>query len=134
MEFTEVCILKIHIGEDVFMGDDPLYKRIIEEARKLHLAGGTVYKCLEGFASETRGLGKRLLVNFTDPNNLPVVIEIVDSRENINKILPFLEKHLSRGMASVTNTKVLMTDYLRERIKKIEEIDKNAAEVKIIKE
>lgn len=118
-EFQTVTILRIYVGEDIFLNEKPLYKAILQEARRLHLAGGTVYRCTEGFSSETRGMGKRLLVNLTDPSNLPIVLEIVDSREHLELLFPFLDKHLNRGMATMTEANVLLTPYVKERIEAI---------------
>ena len=42
LEFEKITFLKIYTGEDVMLDDQPLYKAIIEEARRLQLAGGTV--------------------------------------------------------------------------------------------
>lgn len=120
LEFRTVTLLKLYTGEDIYYEDKPFYKAVIEKARGLHIAGCTAYKCIEGYASELRGYDRRLLINFSDPSNLPVVLEFVDTREKIEELLPFLEKHTNRGLVSITDTTILVTDYIRERIKERE--------------
>lgn len=115
-EFRKITFLKIYTGEDVMCGDEPLYKAIIAKARELKLAGGTVTKGIEGYATKLRGVN-RVISSFVSGNsNLPVMVEIVDSRENIEKIFPFLQKHADHALVLVEESNCLVTDYLRERI------------------
>lgn len=115
-EFRKITFLKIYTGEDVMLGDEPLYKAVIAKARELGLAGGTVMKGIEGYASKLRGVN-RVISSFVSGNaNLPVIIEIVDSKENIAKILPFLEKHASHALVLVEESNFLLTNYLRRKI------------------
>lgn len=55
-EFKKCWMLKIYTGEDVIVGNDPLYRTILEEARRLKIAGATVIKGIEGYATEVRGI------------------------------------------------------------------------------
>lgn len=115
-EFRKITFLKVYTGEDVMMGDEPLYKAIISKARELGLAGGTVMKGIEGYASKLRGVN-RVISSFVSGNaNLPVIIEIVDSMDNITKILPFLEEHATHALVLVEESNYLVTDYVRKRI------------------
>ncbi len=115
-EFRKITFLKIYTGEDVMLGDEPLYKAIISKARELGLAGGTVLKGIEGYASKLRGVN-RVISSFVSGNaNLPVIIEIVDSKENITKILPFLEEHATHALVLVEESNYLVTDYIRKKI------------------
>lgn len=117
-EFRKITFLKIYTGEDVMLGDEPLYKAIISKARELGLAGGTVLKGIEGYASKLRGVN-RVISSFVSGNaNLPVIIEIVDSKENITKILPFLEEHATHALVLVEESNYLVTDYIRKKIAK----------------
>ena len=90
IEFKKITFLKVYTGEDVMLDDKPLYKAIIEEARRLKLAGGTVMKGIEGYATKLRGVGRAINYFVSGNANYPIVIEIVDSRENLEKLLPFL--------------------------------------------
>lgn len=115
-EFGKITFLKVYTGEDIMLGDRPLYKAIIAKARELGLAGGTVMKGIEGYASKLRGVN-RVISSFVSGNaNMPVIIEIVDRRENIERILPFLEEHANHALVLVEESNFLMTDYIRRKI------------------
>ena len=122
-EFRKITFLKVYTGEDIMCGEEPLYKAIIAKARELKLAGGTVSKGIEGYATKLRGVN-RVISSFVSGNcNLPVMVEIVDSYKNIEKILPFLEEHADHALVLVEESNCLVTDYLRERIKEREKLD-----------
>lgn len=114
MEFERIWVLKIYTAEDVYYNDKPLFKAIIEETRRLEIAGATVFKCIEGYATETRGLERRPLIRFSEPTNLPVVLEIIDKKAKLEMLLPFLEKNMKTGLVTLEERDRLLTDYLRE--------------------
>ncbi len=115
-EFMTLTMITIYVGEDVFYEDKPLYKAIMEKAMENRIAGCTTVKCDGGYGSKIRGQERRFLVNFADPINLPIMLKLVDTKEQIEKMYPFLEKHLIHGMANVTEVEVLKTDYIRSQI------------------
>ena len=115
LEFKKITFLKVYTGEDVMLDDKPLYKAIIEEARRLKLAGGTVMKGIEGYATKLRGVGRAINYFVSGNANYPIVIEIVDERENLEKILPFLEKNVTDGLVLLEDSQYLVTDYTRKR-------------------
>ena len=115
IEFKKITFLKVYTGEDVMLDDKPLYKAIIEEARRLKLAGGTVMKGIEGYATKLRGVGRAINYFVSGNANYPIVIEIVDSRENLEKLLPFLEKNVTDGLVLLEDSNYLVTDYTRKR-------------------
>jgi uncharacterized protein len=127
-EFKTLTMVTIYVGEDVYYKDKPIYKCIFEEARKAGIAGGTVFKCIEGYAGERRGMEKRFLINFTDPINLPVVVQLVDKKERLERLYPFLEKNLKHGMVIVNDAQVLMTDYIKERSAALEKLEREGKE------
>lgn len=114
-EFNRTTFLKVYTGEDVLYNDVPLYKAIMREAHRLGLAGGTVIKGVEGFATKMRGVGRAVNTFISGNANLPVVVEIVDSRENIDKILPFLEKNATNALVTIQESTFMVTDYMRKR-------------------
>lgn len=123
-EFRKITFLKVYTGEDVMLGDQPLYKAILDKARELNLAGCTVLKGIEGYASKMRGVN-RALSSFVSGNaNYPVILEIIDRRENIEKILPFLEEKADHALVLVEDSNYLVTDYVRRRIAQLEAFDK----------
>ena len=108
-EFKKCWMLKIYTGEDVIVGNDPLYRTILEEARRLKIAGATVIKGIEGYATEVR---------FTGVSNLPVLVTIVDQKENLEKLIPFLEKKATHALVLFEESTALVTDYMRQVIAK----------------
>ena len=114
MEFEQIWVLKIYTAEDVYYNDKPLFNAIIEEARRLGIAGATVFKCIEGYATEARGLERRPLIRFSEPSNLPIVLEIIDKKDKLELLLPFLEKNTKTGLVTFEGRTRLVTDYLRE--------------------
>lgn len=115
LEFEKITFLKIYTGEDVMLDDQPLYKAIIEEARRLQLAGGTVIKGIEGYATKLRGVGRAINYFVSGNANYPIIIEIVDTREKLETILPYLEKNVTNGLVIMEETEYLVTDYTRKR-------------------
>lgn len=115
LEFEKITFLKVYTGEDVLYNDVPLYKAILREARKLGLAGGTVTKGIEGYASQLRGVNRAFNTLMSGNANLPVMVEIVDTRENIFKILPFLEKNATHALVLVEDSTYMITDYIRQK-------------------
>lgn len=127
-EFKTLTILTVYVGEDVYYKDKPIYKCIFDEAHKFGIAGGTAFKCIEGYASQRRGMEKRFLINFTEPINLPIVLQLVDKREKLERLYPFLEKNLKHGMVTVHDTQVLLTDYVKERSAAMEKVEQESEE------
>ena len=97
-------LLRIFIGEkDKYLGR-PLYESIVMRARELHLAGATVIRGILGFGADSRLHASKLLEL---SQNLPIIIEIVDSQENIDKILPFIDEHVAEGIVTMEKVNVL---------------------------
>lgn len=117
-EFRKFWMLKIYTGEDVIVGDEPLYRTILDEARKLKIAGATVIKGIEGYATEVRGIDRRPVSLFTGVSNLPVLVTIVDTRENLEKLIPFLEKKAEHALVLFEESTVLVTEYMRQQLAK----------------
>ena len=117
-EFKKCWMLKIYTGEDVIVGNDPLYRTILEEARRLKIAGATVIKGIEGYATEVRGIDRRPVSLFTGVSNLPVLVTIVDQKEILEKLIPFLEKKATHALVLFEESTALVTDYMRQVIAK----------------
>ena len=87
-------LLRIFIGESDRWNHKPLYEAIVLKARELHLGGATVLRGPMGFGKSSRMHTAKILRLSMD---LPIVIEIVDSEEKINTLLPELEQMMSGG-------------------------------------
>ena len=97
-------LLRVFIGESDRWNHRPLYEAIVLRARELHLAGATVLRGPMGFGKSSRMHTAKILRLSMD---LPIVIEIVDSEEKINKLLPALEEMMSGGMVTLERVQVI---------------------------
>lgn len=99
----EGSLLRIFIGEDDKHEGSPLYEWIVRKARERGLAGATVVRGIEGFGAHSRVHTAKVLRLSTD---LPIVIEIVDSREKIEAFLPLVDDAIAEGLATVERVDV----------------------------
>ena len=100
----EGLLLRIFIGEfDKYQGK-PLFEQIVLKARALGLAGATVLRGVMGFGADSRMHSSKILRLSED---LPLVIELVDTEENLNKLLPFLDQAVTEGLVTLEKVKVI---------------------------
>src|SRR5665213_341742 len=97
-------LLRIFIGEADRWHHQPLYEAIVLKARELGMAGATVLRGPMGFGAHSHLHTSKILRLSMD---LPIVIEIVDSEENINKLLPALEEMVQDGLVTLEDVRVL---------------------------
>ena len=88
------------IGEDDRYGGKPLYKYLLEWFREERLAGVTVLRGIAGFGKTSHVHTTTILRLLTD---LPIVIEVADKRENIERIKPRLEGVIEKGLITEEN-------------------------------
>jgi uncharacterized protein len=101
----QAVLLRIFIGEDDKFGSTPLYEAIVLKARETHLAGATVLRGPMGFGRSSRLHTSKILRLSED---LPLVIEIVDSEENIDRFLPALDEMMTTsGLITLEKVQVL---------------------------
>ncbi|MEA2778487.1 MAG: uncharacterized protein QOK29_31, partial [Rhodospirillaceae bacterium] len=100
----EAVLLRIFIGEDDRHGHQPLYEAIVLKAREQHLAGATVLRGPMGFGHSSRLHTSKILRLSED---LPLVIEIIDSEVKINAFLPLLDHMLGSGLVTLERVRVL---------------------------
>jgi PII-like signaling protein len=97
-------LLRIFVGEcDRHPDGMILYEWIVREARRLGLAGATAIRGLEGFGAHSRVHTVRILRLSAD---LPIVVEIVDTREKIDELLEHVEPAISEGLATIEKVEV----------------------------
>ena len=97
-------LLRIFLGEDDRYEHRPLYESIVLKAREMHLGGATVLRGPMGFGHSSRLHTAKILRLSED---LPMVIEIVDSEEKINEFLPVLDKMMGSGLITMEKVTVL---------------------------
>lgn len=96
-------LLRIYIGESDRHEGQALYEWIVQKARAAGLAGATVLRGLEGFGASSRIHTARLLRLSDD---LPLVIEIVDTLEKIEAFLPVVDGAIEEGLATVERVQI----------------------------
>jgi PII-like signaling protein len=96
--------LRIFVGETDKHNGKALYESIVLKARELNLAGATVFRGLMGYGATSRIHSIKLLRLSED---LPVMIEIVDTEENIGKILPFLDETVQEGLITMEKVSII---------------------------
>jgi uncharacterized protein len=97
-------LLRIFVGEDDRFEHQPLYEAVVLKAREQHLAGATVLRGPMGFGHSSRLHTAKILRLSED---LPFVIEIVDSEEQIDAFLPVLDKMMGSGLVTMEKVQVL---------------------------
>ena len=97
-------LLRIFIGESDKWQGTPLYEAIVLKARELHLAGATVLRGPMGFGAHSRMHTAKILRLSED---LPIVIEIVDSEAKINSLMPFIDEAVQEGLVTLERVRVI---------------------------
>lgn len=102
---TDGKLLRVFIGEADKWQGKPLYEEIVLLAKKNGLAGATVIKGFLGFGCKSHMHTAKLLRLSED---LPIIIEIVDSEEKIGQFLPLLDGMVKEGLITLEKAQVVM--------------------------
>jgi PII-like signaling protein len=100
----EGTLLRIFIGESDRFEGKPLYQALVEKARAEGLAGATVLRGIEGFGASSHMHTSRILRLSED---LPLIIEIVDTPENIERVMPTFDRMVGDGMMTLEKANVV---------------------------
>ncbi len=100
----DAVLLRVFFGEDDKFGRLPLYEAIVLKAREMHLAGVTVLRGHVGFGHMSRIHTTKILRLSQD---LPIVIEIVDTQERIDPFLSVLDSMMASGLITLEKVQVL---------------------------
>jgi len=100
----QAVLLRIFLGEDDRHEHKPLYEAIVLKAREMHLAGATVLRGPMSYGHSSRLHTAKILRLSED---LPVVIEIVESEEKINEFLLVLDGMMGSGLVTLEKVQVL---------------------------
>jgi len=98
-------LLRIYIGESDTWHGKPLYQAIVERVREEGCAGATVLRGIEGFGRTSRLHTSRILRLSED---LPVLIEIVDTEERITSIASTLDEMIGEGLVTMEAVEILV--------------------------
>jgi PII-like signaling protein len=108
----QAVLLRVFLGENDMHEGQPLYEAIVLRARELHLAGATVLRGAMGFGHSSRLHTAKILRLSED---LPLLIEIVDSEDKINAFLPDLDAMMTSGLVTMERVDVVQYGTDRQR-------------------
>ena len=95
-------LLRLHFTErDRYQGK-PLYQAIFEKCQELKIAGATVFRGLEGYGDTAEIHRSHLLTH-----DQPIVVQIVDSAENIQRLLPVVEEMMDKGLIAMSDVNIV---------------------------
>ena len=97
-------MLRIHFGEDDKWNDKALYRAIVEKCRELDLAGATVFRGIEGYGASTL-IHRSHLLSFS--SDAPIMVSVIDSEENIQKLIPYLDEMVDEGLIAISEVEVI---------------------------
>ena len=100
----DAVLLRIFIGESERSDHKPLYEAIVLKAREMQMGGATVLRGPMGFGKSSHLHSAKILRLSED---LPIVIEIVDSQAKIDAFIPVLDKMMGSGLITVEKVQVL---------------------------
>ena len=97
-------LVRVFVGDSDRWHGKPLYEEIVRRVRDEGLAGATVVRGVEGFGASSHLHSARILRLSED---LPLVIEIVDTEEHIQRILPILDEMVTDGLVTIEKVHVI---------------------------
>lgn len=100
----QACLLRIFLSETSRVDGRLAHEAIVYEALRLKLAGATVLRGVLGFGASAH-LHSAQVLSLSD--SLPLVVEIVDRQENIDRLLPFIEKNVTTGLVTMEKARII---------------------------
>lgn len=100
----EAVLLRIFIGEEDRFRGHALYEALVEAARRQAMAGATVLYAPEGYGRSRRVRSER---NVDSGARLPMVVEIVDAPEQIDRFLPVLNEMVESGLVTMEKVRTI---------------------------
>ena len=94
-------LMRLHFSEHHRYQGKPLYEAIVEKCLELKIAGATVLRGLEGYGGMAQIHRSHLLTH-----DLPIVVTIVDSAENIDRLAPIVEEMMETGLIAVSDVQI----------------------------
>ena len=95
-------LLRLHFGESDRYEGKPLYEAIVNRCKELGIAGATVFRGLEGYG-ETAEIHRHHLLR----KDQPIVLTVVDTAENLERLIPEVEKMMDTGMIATSDVEFL---------------------------
>ena len=101
----ERTLMRIHIGESDKWHGKPLYEAIVEMLRKEGFSGATVLRGVAGYGGSSVYHTDKILRLSQD---LPVVLEVIESTERVEQILPRLDEMVDGGLVTLEKVRVIL--------------------------
>jgi PII-like signaling protein len=95
-------LLRLHFGESDRHNGKPLYEAIVNRCKELKIAGATVFRGLEGYG-ETAEIHRHHLTR----KDQPIVVTIVDTPENLGRLIPEVEEMMDTGMIATSDVEYM---------------------------
>ena len=102
-------MVRIHFGEDDKWQGKPLHEAIVAKCKELGIAEAIVFRGIEGYGSGSR---IRRSGYWTFSKDAPIQLSIIDTEEQIAKILPFVDAMVQEGLVAISNVEAVR--YTRE--------------------
>lgn len=107
----EKVLMRIFIGEGDKHGHRPLYEALVELFRREGFAGATVLRGIAGFGASSVYHTDKLLRLSSD---LPIVVEVVDSQERLDAVMPQIDALMNGGMITLEKALVIHYDQRKQ--------------------
>ena len=98
-------LLRLHFTErDRYQGK-PVYEAVVDKCRELKIAGATVFRALEGYG-DTAEIHRSHVLH----RDLPIIVQIVDTAENIERLMPVVEAMMKNGLIAISDVNVIRVE------------------------
>jgi hypothetical protein len=115
-EQFQARMLRIHFGESDKWNGKPLYEAIVSKCQELGLAGATVYRGIEGYGASTR---IHHASHWKFSRDAPVMLSIIDTEEQIKKLIPHLDEMVHEGLVAISRVDVIRYSQSPEKAREI---------------
>jgi uncharacterized protein len=102
---TDGILLRIFISENHTYKGKCLFELIVKTASEMNMAGATVFRGIMGFHGKNK-IQTSTILRLSE--NMPIVIELVDNQENIDKFIPFLEEVVTDGLVTSEKANIII--------------------------
>jgi len=103
-ETFQARMLRIHFGEGDKWQGKPLHEAIVAKVQELGLGDAIVYRGIEGFGSSTRIHHSS---HWTFSSDAPIMVSIIDTEEQIARLLPYLDAMVEEGLIAISDVEVI---------------------------
>jgi uncharacterized protein len=95
-------LLRLHFTERDKHEGNPLYEAIVEKCREMKIAGASVFRGLEGYGDTAEIHRSHVLTH-----DLPIVVQVVDTDDNIRRLLPVVEEMMDKGLIAISDVSTI---------------------------